>query len=162
MKELTVTSPSFKNDEWIPDKFAGYGEEISPELNIEGITADTVSMVIIMDDLDHPIQPGFNHWVIWNVPPQSVIPEGLQKRADKTTPICEGQGIAFGKHGYHGPKPPFNWCHRYLFTVYLLDTMLEVPSGATRKSVLPAMEGHIIGKGELCGKYQRKHAKIEQ
>ena len=58
MKELSIKSSQFDNNDWIPDCCAGYGSDKSPELHIEGLPAETVSLAIVMDDLDHPIQPG--------------------------------------------------------------------------------------------------------
>ena len=71
---LHVSSPAFENGGWIPDRNSGYGEDISPELHIEGLTASAVSLIITLDDMRHPISPGYNHWVAWNLPPCSVIP----------------------------------------------------------------------------------------
>lgn len=38
----------------MPDRLAGYGEDDSPELLIDDIPEDTVSIAVVMDDLDHP------------------------------------------------------------------------------------------------------------
>lgn len=37
------------------------------------------------------------------------------------------QGIAYGWHRYKGPKPLFKLVHNYLFTVYILDCILDLP-----------------------------------
>ena len=51
MEKLSITSPQFESDGWIPDCCAGYGEDKSPELHIEGIPAETVTLAVVMDDL---------------------------------------------------------------------------------------------------------------
>lgn len=66
-------------------------------------------------------------------------------------------GIAYGKHCYRGPKPPFNWNHEYLFTLYTLDCTLEADEKSRKEDTLKLAEGHILQKAELRGKYQRKH-----
>lgn len=157
MDQLHVSSPAFENGGWIPDRNSGYGEDSSPELHIEGLTASAVSLVITLDDMGHPISPGYNHWVAWNLPPLSVIPEHLPKGAVCEQPIHMEQGLAYGKHCYRGPKPPFNWNHEYRFTIYALDTLLSVDTDAGKETVLKAAEGHILQSGVLTGKYQRKH-----
>lgn len=154
---LTVKSSAFENGGWIPDQFSGFGADDSPEITILGITKDVKSIAITLDDLGHPIHPGYNHWVIWNLPPDNVIPEGLPKGPSIDKPIHANQGIAYGKHCYRGPKPPLNWKHEYLFTVYALDATLSIDENASKPAVLKAMDGHILGKGELRGWYQRKH-----
>jgi len=157
MDQLHISSPAFVNNGWIPDRNSGYGEDISPELQIKGLTESAVLLIITLDDMGHPISPGYNHWVAWNLPPISVIPEHLPKGAVCQQPIHMEQGVAYGKHCYRGPKPPFNWNHDYRFTVYALDTLLTVDTDAGKEAVLKAAEGHILQSGVLMGKYQRKH-----
>ena len=55
------------------------------------------------------------------------------------------------------PKPPFNWNHEYLFTLYTLDCTLEADEKSRKEDILKLAEDHILQKGELRGKYQRKH-----
>ena len=159
MKELFIKSSQFENNDWIPDCCAGYGNDKSPELHIEGLPAETVTLAIVMDDLDHPIQPGFNHWVAWNIAPVSKIPGGLPQGAVVDEPIHIEQGIAYGRHCYRGPKPPLNWNHRYRFTVYALSEKIQLNSESKKNDLLNAMDGYVLAKGELIGKYQRKHKK---
>ena len=108
---MIITSGHFENGGWMPDSVSGYGKNISPEINIENLPENTVSIAITMDDLDHPVKPGFNHWVAWNIAPTSQIPEALPKGAVNEEPIHVEQGVGYGKHCYKGPKPPFNWNH---------------------------------------------------
>lgn len=159
MEKLNITSPAFELEGWIPNRHSGFGEDISPELHIDGIAAKAVSMVITLDDLGHPIWPGYNHWVAWNIPPMSILPEQLPKGATNEKPFHMEQGLAYGKHCYRGPKPPLNWNHRYCFTVYVIDTILDIGTDSEKETVLKAMEGHILQKGCLYGKYQRKHGR---
>ena len=36
---------------------------------MDGLPDGTSALAIVLDDLDHPIQPGFNHWIAGNLPP---------------------------------------------------------------------------------------------
>ncbi len=159
MNDLKLTSPAFEQDGWIPNRHSGYGEDISPELHLDGLAENAASMIITLDDMGHPIEPGYNHWVVWNIPPVAVIPENLPKGSVCEQPFHIEQGLAYGKHCYRGPKPPFNWNHVYKFTVYTLDTILNVSMNSDKKAVLKAAEGHVLQTGILTGKYQRKHNK---
>ena len=47
--------------------------------------------------------------------------------------------------------------HRYQFTVYALDIKLQLDANSKKSDLLKAINGNIITKGELVGKYQRKH-----
>jgi hypothetical protein len=40
---------------------------------------------------------------------------------------------------------------RYVFTLYALDTVLDLQAGATMDEVKAAMEGHILAQAELKG-----------
>ncbi|MGE0707553.1 MAG: hypothetical protein AB7N76_10585 [Planctomycetota bacterium] len=42
------------------------------------------------------------------------------------------------------------------FKLYALDAPLELAPGAEKKALLAAMEGHVLGQGELTGTYERK------
>lgn len=157
MSKLTLSSPAFEPENWMPNDFGGYGEDKSPELHIENIVDGAMSMAITLDDLGHPIRPGYNHWVAWNLPPVVMIPESLPKGAVNEQPFHIEQGIAYGKHCYRGPKPPFNWNHRYRFTVYVLDMVLDISADSDKAALTKAMDGHILQTACLHGKYQRKH-----
>ena len=155
-QSITVASKSFTNGGWIPDRHSAYGENISPELILEGIDPSAVSIAITLDDIDHPLFPGYNHWVAWNLPVLDVIPEGLPCGGVVERPFHMEQGIVYGKHCYKGPKPPFNWCHEYRFTVYILDVKLRISPDSDKKALLDTMEGHVIQTGVMTGRYQRK------
>lgn len=141
----------------MPDFCSGYYENESPEILIQGIPEGTATLAIIMDDMDHPIFPGFNHWIAWNIPPVDRIPRALAHGAVVEEPFHIEQGVAYGKHCYRGPKPPFNWNHRYRIVVYALKTRLDISTDSKKNNLVTAMEGSILAQGELIGKYQRKH-----
>ena len=152
---FTVSSPAFAPGANIPKKYTGWGEDLSPELRLENLPSDAVSLAIIMDDLDHPLS-GYNHWVIWNIAPQAVIAENIPHG-----PKVEGlegalQGVGYGKHRYRGPKPPvfLRGAHRYVFYVYALDCMLDLGSTARKKDLLKAMQGHVLQQASIMGIYQ--------
>ena len=110
------------------------------------------SIAIIMDDMGHPI-PAYNHWVIWNIPAISLIPENIP-HGEQVDSLGAIQGCGYGKHRYRGPKPPFNWSHIYHFNVFSLDCRLDLPSTARKKDLLAAMQGHILQKSVLAGHYR--------
>jgi Raf kinase inhibitor-like YbhB/YbcL family protein len=64
--------------------------------------------------------------------------------------------VAWGKHGYRGPKPPIfiRKEHRYVFTVYALDCQLDISDNSRRDDLIDAMRGHILSEAKLLGKYQ--------
>ena len=44
---LKITTPSFIEGGWIPDCHAGFGEDQSPELHIEGIDANAEKKIFL-------------------------------------------------------------------------------------------------------------------
>nr|WP_048055437.1 YbhB/YbcL family Raf kinase inhibitor-like protein [Pyrococcus sp. NA2] len=157
-KEMSLrVSSTFENNEFIPAKYTCEGIDVNPPLKIEGLSDRAVSLVIIVDDPDAP-GGTFTHWIAWNIPPVTEIPEGIPKEGVVERPIKMIQGRNdFGRIGYNGPCPPRgHGIHHYHFKIYVLDTKLDLKPGASRKELEKAMQGHIIQFGELVGLYERK------
>ena len=151
--ELVIKSPAFENEGLIPEQYTGYGADISPELHLSNVDENAISIAIIMDDMGHPI-PAYNHWVIWNIPVMQVIPPNIPRgKAVENLPGAM-QGRGYGRHRYRGPKPPFNWSHRYQFNIFVLDCVLDLPSSTRKKGLLSAMDGHVIQQAALVGRYR--------
>ncbi len=155
-RKLSVTSPSFQDGDWIPRKHSARAEDISPCLELEGISKEAKSIAITMDDASHPLFPNYNHWVIWNIPVQYTIPKAIPH--GKVVEALGGafQGIAYGKHRYKGPKPPFKMVHTYVFTVYILDCKLDLSPGSRKADLLEKITGHVLQKGTLGGRFQSR------
>ncbi len=152
-KSLGVSSV-FENGDEIPDRYTCTGDDISPPLNLEGLSSDAVSVLITVEDPDAP-EGTFIHWVIWGIPPTDEIPEGIPHGKSISTPFQAYQGKNdFGKYGYNGPCPPPGKPHRYIFRVYVLDTMLS-PDYKKISDLMRAIEGHVLQYGELEGVYGR-------
>lgn len=154
---MIISSGQFENGGWMPDSISGNGEDLSPEIDIDEMPEGTVTLAITMDDLDHPIKKGYNHWLAWNIPPVRHIPGSLPKGEKIEHPIHAEQGIGYGKHCYRGPKPPLNQNHRYVITVYALDVQLDLDPDSKKAGLMKAIDSHVLAKGELTGKYQKKH-----
>ncbi len=151
--DLIVTSPAFENEGLIPIEYTGYGADISPELHLSPINEAAKSLAIIMDDMGHPV-PAYNHWVIWNIPVMQTIPANIAYGVNVSALNGAVQGRGYGKNRYRGPKPPFNWSHRYQFNIYVLDCLLDLPGNSRKRDLLNAMQGHILQQGVLVGKYR--------
>ena len=153
MSNFIVTSTAFLPNGEIPTEYTARGADRSPGFQLSNIAAGAQSLAITLDDADHPLFKNFNHWLIWNLPVQSLIPEGIPK--GKTVPALAGamQGLAYGRHCYKGPKPPLQSSHRYRFTFYVLDCTLSLPASSGKRVLLAAMQGHVLQTAELCGTY---------
>jgi Raf kinase inhibitor-like YbhB/YbcL family protein len=66
------------------------------------------------------------------------------------------QGVSgFRRPIYRGPAPPPGKPHHYHFVVLALDANLDLKPGLNRADLLAAIQGHIIGRGELVAIYER-------
>lgn len=159
---MTLSSPDFPDGGIIPDQFTskvyvGGVKANSPALNWTGTPAGTQSFVLIVHDLDVQMGKGLGdnlHWMAWNIPgtatglPQSVptvarLPDGTQ------------QNKWGNNYGWGGPGAPAPIYHHYVFEIWALDTKLDLPETASRADVQKAMDGHVLDKGFLVGRFHR-------
>jgi len=148
VKALHVTSKAFKNNGEMPVRYTCEGININPPIEIQEIPDHAKSLVLMVEDPDAP-GGSWLHWLLWNIPPVTLI------REDSIPGV---QGVDdFGVNLYGGPCPPTG-THRYHFKIYVLDTLLNLPEGSTRKEVELAMDNHILAFGEVIGLYHlHKH-----
>lgn len=125
----------------------------SPELRLEGLSEQAAALAVILVDASHPIR-NYAHWLIWNLPPQEVIPAAIPAGTRVEALGGAVQGMAYGRNRYRGPKPPLNWKHTYIFTVYALDSRCPLTSKARKNDLLQWMEGHILQEATLSGTFQ--------
>ncbi len=147
---MELESTAFNNGEEIPSMFTCDGEGINPELIFKDIPKETKSLALIMDDPDATRGVTWDHWVMWNISPDTVsIKEGSVPAG-----AVQGQN-SWPQNEYGGPCPPHG-SHRYYFKLYALDTVLNLSTTAESLDLVSAMQGHIIEQAELMGRYQRK------
>ena len=146
---MQLTSSAFKDGEAIPDKYGQNFENINPPLMIIDAPEGAVSFALIMDDPDVPAGAGvpvWDHWVVFNLSPNVCdIPEHWSVEG------IRGKGTR-GELGYGGPRPPDKE-HRYFFTVYAIDILLDLSEGATKVECIDAMADHVLEKAELMGRF---------
>jgi len=157
IQKIKITSTDFNNKSFISDDHACefLGADKSPQLSFSNASSDTQSFALILLDPDAP-DKNFVHWVIFNIPASSA---GLEQGIPRNATLENGtkQGINGTEQiGYFGLCPPPKETHRYVFRVFALNKILDLDSSATKKDLVKAMKGHIIGKGILVGLYKNK------
>lgn len=143
---MKIKSSAFDNAGVIPHKYSRYGDDRTPPLDFVDVPPETRSLVLIMDDPDAP-RGLFTHWIVFNIDGNS---NGF--RDDHVPKDVRFGENSWGEVGYGGPRPP-NGEHRYFFRLYALDVRLDLPNGAQRAQIERAMEGHVLAKAELMGRY---------
>ena len=147
---MKLTCSAFADGEKIPTEFAKLGANRIPPLEIAGVPSEAKSLAIIVHDPDAPLPGGFYHWTPWNIPPETTsigadnVPAGA----------VEGK-TSWGTSGYNGPQPPFG-NHRYIFYLYALDTVNDLPADSKVKELKAAIKDHIIETASLTGMFAGK------
>ena len=157
---LTLTTAAFDDGGVIPNKYTQADPNpVSPKLEWTNVPANTVTFVLYMHDPDVALQRKTDdmlHWLLFNIPGDARslgegVPTGAQP-SDGSVQIKNGGGVI----GYRGPGAgaagPY---HHYTLELFALDTKLDLSPDATRADVLKAMDGHILGKGVLMGRFHR-------
>ena len=160
---MTLVSVVWPDGGVIPAKYTQAGEEISPALSWSNAPEDAASFVLIVHDLEAAAGNGTDdilHWMLWNIPASATsLPEGVPRGSQ--LPDGTRQISATGPN-YRGPGAPASGpVHHYVFELFALDTMLDVPAvGAsppqTRAAVAAAMAGHVRGKVSYIGLFKRR------
>jgi len=143
---MRLRSRNFEDGGRIPSEFTCDGRDVSPQLSWEDAPDGTKSFALSVVDPDAP-GGTFIHWLVCGIPEdadeidQGRLPDGAkQVRND------------FGKKDYGGPCPP-SGTHRYVFTLYALDT--EYLEGVNEHNFFEMVEEHTLGKAALTGLYKR-------
>ncbi len=151
-----LESPAFPAEGTIPRQYTCDGADLSPPLRWHNVPAGTTSFALIVDDPDAP-GGTFTHWLLWGLSPdRRDLPEGLPSTGKIEDLDDATQGTNdFGRTGYGGPCPPPGPAHRYQFQLYALDTAIAIEPASSKSALLQAMEGHIVEKTVMTGRYSR-------
>ena len=146
LSDLKLISPVFREGSYIPSQYTCKGQDVSVPLNILDAPLGTQSLTLIMHDPDS-VSGDFLHWLVWDIPPST------ESIAANSLPVGAIQGLNDNDElGYMGPCPPAgSGTHRYMLELYALDTTLDLPAESSRKKVVEAMKGHILGQTTLTG-----------
>ncbi|MFI8106403.1 YbhB/YbcL family Raf kinase inhibitor-like protein [Streptomyces sp. NPDC086023] len=151
---MRIETPAFREDGWIPVEHTVDGDDSPPPLLFEGVPSEAVSLALVVHDPDVPRDRrpdgNFDHWVVWNIP-------AAQHRLfrDDVNLAVVGRTTR-GTNTWIGPAPPpGDGPHRYFFTLYALDTMLDLSDSAGRPELEAAMAGHVLEQAVLMGRFQR-------
>ncbi len=151
---MKVTSKVISPGVEFPKRNTCQGEDISPELAWTDAPPAARSFALMLDDPDAP-GGTFTHWLLWDIPASThELPQNLPRTPQLPDGARQGRN-GFGKTGYNGPCPPPGRPHRYYFRLFALDATLGVKAGAGRGELEHAMEGHVLGSGELMARFAR-------
>jgi Raf kinase inhibitor-like YbhB/YbcL family protein len=147
-ENLSIKSNALSEGGTIPTLYTCNGKDISPELSWTNAPDKTQSLALIISD---PDAPGgvFYHWVIYN------ISSTIKELAENKVPAGTIGKNSYDKTQYNGPCPPPGKLHHYIFTLYALDTKLNLSADIDAITLEKAMNGHILGSTTLTGLFSR-------
>ena len=138
---MTLSSTAFVDGDGIPKQYGCSGAGTAPPLAFANVPPAAKSLALIVNDPDVP-GGQFTHWAVWNIPPGGSVQSGVQGKN------------SIGKNGWAPPCPPVGE-HRYVFDLYALDTMVDVPQDKGRDDLEKAMAGHVVAQASITGRYKR-------
>jgi phosphatidylethanolamine-binding protein (PEBP) family uncharacterized protein len=135
---LRLTSGAFSDGQGLPVKYTSDGAKLSPPLRWEGVPAEAMSLVLVIEDADSP------------------TPSPLTHAIDAGLPGIDGQ-LAEGAIPHYLPPdpPPGHGFHRYVFQLFALDKALDMEK-PSKKVLRDAMNHHVVAKGKITGLYERE------
>ena len=155
---LTLTSPAFAEGGSIPAQHAADGAGTSPPLAWTGVPAGARGLVLLVEDADSPTPAPLVHAIVMDLPPA----DGALAEGALAGPAGTGEGHAMGRNsflraGYLPPDPPpGHGPHRYAFQLFALDVPPPAEGTPGRGAVVEALRGHVLAKGCLVGRYERR------
>ena len=160
---MALSSPDFQDGGVIPDKFSQVNPNApSPKLEWTNVPMGAQTFVLIMHDPDaalNKMPTDVLHWMAFNIPGTA---RGLEGGQPATAQLPDGTIQAKNLRkavGYMGPgNASQNPYHHYTWELFALDDKLPLGPDATRDQVIKAMEGHILGKAVLEGRFRRPPA----
>lgn len=127
--------------------YSCYRINVSPPLNWSGAPRGTKSYAVFMGQKKEA-GPPYLYWVRFNIPASA---DGIPQGARGETALSDGSLYGLNDHGvagYAGPCDP-RGTFTYVIRVFALDTVLDVPNGASKDVVSKAMRGHILDVTEM-------------
>ena len=159
---LTLTSTAFDDGGIIPNKYtqaAENGTPVSPKLTWTNVPDGVVSFALILHDPDTALNKTTSevlHWMVFNIPGTAAgLPEGVPAQAQlpdgSIQALNRAQKVGYLGMGARAPGP----YHHYTYELFALDTKLSLGADATQAEVMKAMDGHIVAKAVLVGRFHR-------
>ncbi|MDH2424312.1 YbhB/YbcL family Raf kinase inhibitor-like protein [Sphaerisporangium sp. TRM90804] len=138
---LSVSSPRFRDEATLPADYSCQGQVGNPPLRWSGVPQRETKSIALVVDANNAQGAAEVHWVLFNIDPRTT------ELAQNSVPRGAIQGMtSSGKVGYSPPCQPDD---TYRFSVYALDTKLDLKEGADLRSTMEKIAERTIARGRL-------------
>ncbi|GGO81102.1 YbhB/YbcL family Raf kinase inhibitor-like protein [Wenjunlia tyrosinilytica] len=154
---FTVASDDLTPGGVLPDAHVHAKGNTSPHLRWEGFPEETRSFAVTCFDPDAPTGSGFWHWSLFDIPASvTELPTGAGSGDFKGLP--EGAKHVRNDNGTRefcgAAPPPGDRAHRYVFTVYAVDTdHLGPDEDASPAAVGFNLRFHTLARARVISEY---------
>ena len=154
---FTLTSNDITDGGVLPDAQVQAKGNASPHLTWSGAPEGTKSFAVTCYDPDAPTGSGFWHWTVANIPADVTELKAGASKDGVPKGAVEGR-TDFGEPGYGGAAPPpGHGPHRYIFTVFAVDTeRLEVTPENSGAVFGFNLHFHTLAKASITGVYENR------
>lgn len=159
---FSVVSDDVREGERLKDDQVYAGDNRSPHLRWTGFPPGARSFAVSCFDPDAPTGSGFWHWVLFDIPATvTELPGGAGSGEMVGLPAgAVHVRNDYGTRDFGGAAPPpGDGPHRYVFTVYAVDTeKLGLDADASPAKVGFMLRFHSVGRAQLVGEYEAPDA----
>ncbi|RKF18235.1 YbhB/YbcL family Raf kinase inhibitor-like protein [Altericroceibacterium spongiae] len=153
---FSLRSAAFRDGEELDPCFTADEEDaVAPPFEWTAPPAGAHELVLIAEDPDAPGEEPFCHWLVWGLAAQKgqLLEGEVPPRVGKNS---------LGNSEWALPQPPQDdSAHDYVFQLFALDLPLTLMPGASRKKLVEAMKGHVVGVAVTTGTYARAEEEDE-
>ncbi|MDQ8028686.1 MAG: YbhB/YbcL family Raf kinase inhibitor-like protein [Brevundimonas sp.] len=152
---FTLTSNDITDGGVLPDAQVQAKGNTSPHLSWSGAPEGTKSYAVTCYDPDAPTGSGFWHWTVANIPADVTELKTGASSADLPAGAVEGR-TDYGPAGFGGAAPPpGHGPHRYIFTVFAVDTdKLDVTPDNSGAVFGFNLHFHTLAKATITATYE--------
>ncbi|WP_420478137.1 YbhB/YbcL family Raf kinase inhibitor-like protein [Brevundimonas sp. FT23028] len=156
---FTLTSNDITDGGVLPDAQVFAKGNTSPHLSWSGAPEGTKSYAVTCYDPDAPTGSGFWHWTVANIPADVTELKTGASSADLPAGAVEGR-TDYGPAGFGGAAPPpGHGPHRYIFTVFAVDTdKLDVTPDNSGAVFGFNLHFHTLAKATITATYENTGA----
>jgi len=156
---FTLTSNDITDGGVLPDAQVFAKGNTSPHLSWSGAPEGTKSYAVTCYDPDAPTGSGFWHWTVANIPADVTELKTGASSGGLPAGAVEGR-TDYGPAGFGGAAPPpGHGPHRYIFTVFAVDTeKLDVTPDNSGAVFGFNLHFHTLAKATITATYENTGA----